>query len=161
MNAKSLPTGVTDYFTEVVRSTIEYRERENVNRNDILQTLIDLRKNEETELSIEEIASNSYVFFFASVEEIASSVSFTLYELSRNLNCLRKAQDEIQVVLSKYGEFSYDSLNEIKFIDLCMKGNNISSCSMSKFNPFRISPPLHSITHHKQAISDGLHHSRA
>lgn len=55
---------ITKFFTELVDSTISYREKNNVQRNDFLQLLIQL-KNSKDGLSKNQIAANSFVFFLA------------------------------------------------------------------------------------------------
>lgn len=70
-----IPTPVSSYFMKILRETVAYREQNNVNRNDFLQLLIQLKSNgildgetgeKETErLTFNEIAAQAFVFFFA------------------------------------------------------------------------------------------------
>lgn len=54
----------TKFFMEVIRSTLDYRETNNIQRNDFLQLLIQI-KNSEAGMTFNEIAANSFVFFLA------------------------------------------------------------------------------------------------
>jgi cytochrome P450 family 6 len=57
------PKKSADFFMGMIRDTMEYREKNNFERNDFIQLLINLKKNEE--LTFNEIAANSFIFFFA------------------------------------------------------------------------------------------------
>lgn len=54
----------TDFFLRIVRENLEYRERNDIKRNDFFQLLINI-KNSEIGLTFNEIAANSFVFFAA------------------------------------------------------------------------------------------------
>lgn len=53
----------TDFFLGTVRETLEYRERNKIERNDFFQLIMNVMKNEG--LSFEEMAANCFVFFLA------------------------------------------------------------------------------------------------
>jgi cytochrome P450 family 6 len=65
---------VSEFFINVVRETIQYRKESGLRRNDFMQLLIDMMKDENVEieseknnesLTFEEIAAQAFVFFFA------------------------------------------------------------------------------------------------
>lgn len=65
---------VSEFFMRVVRETIHYRKTSGVRRNDFMQLLIDMMKDDESDesktqnngfLTFEEIAAQAFVFFFA------------------------------------------------------------------------------------------------
>lgn len=58
------PKFVTDYFLEIVRNNLEYREQNNIQRNDFFQLLINIKNNEEG-MTITEMAANCFIFFLA------------------------------------------------------------------------------------------------
>lgn len=62
----------SDFFMNVVKETVEYREKNNVNRNDFMHLLIQLKNTGAIEgesttgnVSIEEIAAQAFIFFLA------------------------------------------------------------------------------------------------
>lgn len=55
---------VTDFFLKTVRDNMEYREKNNIRRNDFFQLLLDI-KNSEVGMTLNEIAANSFAFFTA------------------------------------------------------------------------------------------------
>lgn len=60
MNSKE----IVDFFMGTVRDNLSYREKNNIQRNDFFQLLMNLR-NEETGFTLNEVAANSFVFFLA------------------------------------------------------------------------------------------------
>jgi cytochrome P450 family 6 len=73
-------------------------------------------------MCLDEVASNIFLFFVASSESSSSAVAYTVFELSRNQQLLNRAQEDIRTTLEKYqGELTYESIMDMKFIDLCMK----------------------------------------
>lgn len=52
------------FFVDVINNSLHYREKHDVQRNDFLQLLIQIR-NSEAGMSFNEIAANSFVFFLA------------------------------------------------------------------------------------------------
>lgn len=70
-----VPPQVSKFFMKILTQTVNYRERNNVNRKDFLQLLIQLKNNgildgdtgeKETErLTFNQIAAQAFVFFFA------------------------------------------------------------------------------------------------
>ena len=55
---------VIDFFMGTVRENMEYREKNNIRRNDFFQLLIDV-KNSDVGMSFNEILANSFIFFAA------------------------------------------------------------------------------------------------
>ena len=73
-------------------------------------------------MTYEQIAAQVFVFYIAGTESTSSTTSFTLHELSQNPHLMKRAVDDIDKTLAKYNqEISYDSINDMKFIDLCVK----------------------------------------
>lgn len=54
----------TDFFMGVIKNSVKLREESNIQRNDFLQLLIQL-KNSEAGMSMNDMAANSFVFFLA------------------------------------------------------------------------------------------------
>lgn len=62
------PKDVADFFVNTIRETVDYRRANNIQRNDVmnlLMNLLDDGKNEEGKISFNELAGNCFVFFFA------------------------------------------------------------------------------------------------
>ena len=73
-------------------------------------------------MTYEEIAANIFIFYIAGNETSSSTVAYTLYELTQNDELMDRAQEDIKSTLEKHqGELTYESIMDMKFIDLCVK----------------------------------------
>ncbi|EAT39029.1 AAEL009138-PA [Aedes aegypti] len=119
---------VSDFFMNAVRSTIEYRERNKVQRNDLMDLLIKLKNAELIDeksdrlgpLTFNEIAAQAFVFFLAGFESSSTAMSFCLYELAKNQELQDKARRNINEVLVKHGTLTYEALYEMTYIENCI-----------------------------------------
>lgn len=70
-----IPRDFSSFFMKMLKETVDYREGNNVNRNDFLQLLLQLKNNgildgetgekESEKLTFDEIAAQAFIFFFA------------------------------------------------------------------------------------------------
>lgn len=69
MHVKILADDVSKFFMNAVRETVEYREANNISRNDFMDILINLKNQETNEadklITLNEIAAQAFVFFLA------------------------------------------------------------------------------------------------
>lgn len=129
-----------------MKRTIEFREEKGVVRKDLLQLFIQLRNTgkisddndklwhdvESTAenlkaMSIDMIASNSFLFYIAGSETTAATTSFTIYELAMYPEILKKAQSEVDECLQRHGlkpqgRLTYEAIQDMKYLDLCVMG---------------------------------------
>lgn len=107
---------VSKFFCETVRQTLEYREREHVKRNDLIQLLMDLKEGDSA-LSFEQIVAQALVFFLAGFDTSSTTMSFCLYELALNPDIQHKLRMEIKSILSRNNqELSYECLQEMTYL---------------------------------------------
>ncbi|XP_075169576.1 cytochrome P450 6a8-like [Haematobia irritans] len=113
-----IPEDVSNFFMKVVRDTVEYREREKIERNDFMNLLIELKNRNDTEgLTLEEIAAQAFVFFLAGFETSSSTMGFSLYELAINQDMQSKVRQEINEVLQNYdNKLTYEGVKELKYL---------------------------------------------
>lgn len=63
--------------------------------------------------------------YFLGSETSSSTIAYTLYELTQNSELMKRAQQDIKITLEKHnGEITYDSINDMKFIDSCVMETN-------------------------------------
>lgn len=138
---------VEEFIYRLVNETIDHREKNNVVRNDFMQLMIQLKnqgyvsadkdskdedagengheweheknKTELKKLTIDEITAQALIFFGAGFETSSSTMAFSLFELARNPDTQKRAQEEIDEVMKKAGanEYTYDLLNDMKYLD--------------------------------------------
>ncbi|KAK4885360.1 hypothetical protein RN001_001631 [Aquatica leii] len=108
----------TDFFTNIVQETIDYREKHNVVSKDLIQLLIEIKDNWKKDMSMEELAAQVFIFFSAGFETTSTSLTFCLYELGLNLNIQKKVREEITTTLSKYqNNFTYEAVSNMKYMN--------------------------------------------
>lgn len=136
LGIRFFPREVTDFFMKVVKDTVQYREQYNVRRDDCLQILIDLKNSKShnhssdikdaNSLTIEEIAAQCFVFFLAGFETSSTTMTFALYELSKQPKIQEKVRQEINTVLDKYGgEMTYDAIQKMKYLEQIINGKHL------------------------------------
>uniref|UniRef100_A0A182VRM4 Cytochrome P450 n=1 Tax=Anopheles minimus TaxID=112268 RepID=A0A182VRM4_9DIPT len=125
----SVPPEMRRFAMDVITSQIEHRERNPHDcRKDFIQLLIDLRRetDHEDRLTIAQCAANVFLFYVAGADTSIGVISFTLHELTHNPAAMAKVRQEIDAVLQRYGgAISYESLRELKYLDLCPVLNRI------------------------------------
>lgn len=121
-----IPQDVSEFFMKVVKDTVEYREREQIQRNDFMNLLIELKnRNDNDGLTLEQVAAQAFVFFLAGFETSSSTMSFALYELAIHQDMQTKARQEIQEVLSKYdNKLTYEGVKELKYLQQILYGKS-------------------------------------
>lgn len=112
---------MSNFFLNVVKEVIEYREKNHVHRNDFMQILMDMRNKDDEEMSIKQVAAQAFVFFIAGFETSATTINFCLFELAQNAEIQQKVRDEIEDVLQDE-EVTYDSVDRMKYLDQVIDG---------------------------------------
>jgi len=123
LNVGIMRKEISEFFMKNVKETVEYREKNNIYRNDFMDLLIKLKNSdkEDERLTLNEIAAQSLVFFAAGFETSSTAMSYALFELAQNEEVQEKARKNVQEVLNKNeGKFTYDSVSEMSYIDHCI-----------------------------------------
>lgn len=116
---------VLDFFLGIVKETIEYREKNKVDRNDFMDILLKMKNKSKDgyTLTFNEIAAQVFVFFAAGFETSAALMSFCLYELALNPEIQDKCRAEIRKAIhNQGGEFNYDAMADMTYMDCVMNG---------------------------------------
>ncbi|XP_067214601.1 cytochrome P450 6k1 isoform X2 [Linepithema humile] len=139
MNFFSVPTtnkNITQFFIKMFRDNVNYRQTFNVVRHDFMNLLIQLMEKGYVEpddkkdttkdtinvspttnrITMLEATAQSYVFFLAGFETSSTTATFSLYELAQQQHIQDKVYNEIDKVLKKHGELTYDSVNEMTYL---------------------------------------------
>lgn len=133
LHVKPLLDDVSAFFRNVVRETVEYREKNNVHRNDFMDILIKLKNegiNDVDKLTLNEIAAQTLLFFVAGLETTSATLTFSLYELAVNPEMQTKARKEVQEAYKKHGTLTYEMIMDIPYIEQVIKGIKIYKSSI-------------------------------
>lgn len=115
---------VTDFFMSTVKEVVEYREKSKVQRDDFMNLLIELKNSakDSERLTLNEIAAQVFLFFFAGFDTSSTLMMFCLYELALNQDVQDKARQNVLEVLKQHGALSYDAVLDMKYLDKCISG---------------------------------------
>ncbi|CRL03720.1 CLUMA_CG016319, isoform A [Clunio marinus] len=134
MGVKTIREDVAEFFMKIVKDVIEYREKNEVKRNDFMQLLLQLKNDGELadegdstsrlklgRLTVEEVAAQAFVFFLAGFETSSTTMMFCLHELSLNQDIQEKARKNVQEVLARHGgKITYEALSEMTYLEQCI-----------------------------------------
>ncbi|EDW05267.2 uncharacterized protein Dmoj_GI18306, partial [Drosophila mojavensis] len=126
LHLKGTAEHIEKFFMKIVRETVDFREKNNIRRNDFMDQLIDLKNNrllktetgEDTSLTIEEIAAQTFLFFAAGFETSSTTMGFALYELAQNVEIQNRLRQECKEVLAKYnGDLTYECIKDMQYLN--------------------------------------------
>lgn len=136
---KQMSPEIENFFMGIVKSTVDYREKNNVQRKDFMQLLLQLKnkgkvEEEENDLStkllrdeqiltMNELTAQCFVFFIAGFETSSTTMSFALLELALHQEIQEKLRQEIEIILKKYnGKITYEAVMEMSYLDQVIYG---------------------------------------
>lgn len=128
LGIKGLPDEVSSFFMNIVRQTVEYREQNQIERNDFMDLLIKLKNpkkilENDDPLTLEEVSAQAFVFFLAGFETSSTTMTFALHELGSNELLQDKLRDEIEMVLQRHdGELTYEAMLDMVYLDQVING---------------------------------------
>ncbi|XP_011865159.1 PREDICTED: probable cytochrome P450 6a14 [Vollenhovia emeryi] len=116
----------SEFFTRVIVETMDYRETNNITRNDFVDTLRELKKHPDKlgDINLTDglLASQAFVFYIAGFETSSTTISHTLYELALNPKIQDKLREEIDEVYAKHGgNLIRDNIKEMDYLDKVFK----------------------------------------
>lgn len=128
---KNQPQVVREYFFSFVKNAIAFREKNNIYRNDFLQLMMEIRKQdlialsnveneEEIPMVLDEtqMTASTYQFLAAGFATTSLTFTYCLYELSVNQDVQQRVYEEILTVLEKHeGQFTYQAIKEMKYLE--------------------------------------------
>jgi cytochrome P450 family 6 len=146
LNVRFNAKAVTTFFSNIVKETIDQRERDQVRRKDFMQILLDLKEKGELEcetddswemvddrksnnttngmgLTFEDIAAQAFVFFFAGFETSSTAMTYGLHLLARYPEIQEKGRQEVKQVMKKYGgKLTFEGVTELRYIENIISG---------------------------------------
>uniref|UniRef100_A0AAT9UTQ8 Cytochrome P450 6PZ24 n=1 Tax=Maconellicoccus hirsutus TaxID=177089 RepID=A0AAT9UTQ8_MACHI len=147
LNLETPPPQMTNYFTNIVRDMIKYREENNITRGDFLDLLISMKndkkverpkdqnddvdlekfvsqigtnyKKNDVEMTIELMAAQCFLFYAAGFEGASNTLMFLLYELAENPEIQNKLRNEIiSAIDDNDGEFTYEMMRKLPYLEM-------------------------------------------
>ena len=76
-----------------------------------------------TEVTMDVIAAQAFVFYLAGFETTSATMTFCLYELALNPDIQERVQNEIDTVLEKHGgDITYEAISQMEYLDKVVSG---------------------------------------
>lgn len=127
LGGRLVPKETADFFWDVIKTTTDYRIKNNVRRNDALQLLIDMMEgggqDGDTSLTFSELAAQAFVFFAGGFETSSTLMCFALFELALNEDVQNRLRQEvIEEFKRNDGKITYESLFEMRYLDMVING---------------------------------------
>ncbi|GJQ77924.1 Cyp6a9 [Trypoxylus dichotomus] len=110
---------LTNFYFNVVKDTVKYREENGISRNDFMHLLVELKNNKSMlgGLTVGEIAAQALLFFLAGFETSSTLMHFCFYELTQHPDIQEKLREEIlQNLKENNGELTYDGAMGMKYL---------------------------------------------
>jgi len=127
LRLKILDDDTLTFLRKSVWSTVQYREKNNVDRKDFLDNMMLLRKRGKEEsgaqnvLAIDgdEFVAQSYAFLLAGFETTSSTMTFAFYELALQPAIQDRLRKEIVQVMEKYNQvLTYEAILDMPYLDM-------------------------------------------
>ena len=142
--------GIDKFFIGLMKDTMDYRTKNNINRHDFVNLLMDIKKNPEKIKSIGKFKLNmfcfdikleflhfltfseftdsfltaqAFVFFAAGFETSSTTISNALLELALHPDMQNKLRNEIKEEIERNdGKLTYECVKNMKYLDKVFKG---------------------------------------
>lgn len=119
LQIRMIPSEPTDYFTSIVKQTMDHRVKTNTNRNDFLDMMAQLKLKHGENFTDVDVTAHAVGFFVDGYETSATVMSFTLYCIAKYTDVQSKLRKHIETVLAQHdGRFCYDAVQEMNYLEM-------------------------------------------
>lgn len=110
---------VVDFFRDIILTTIKTRDEMGIVRPDMLQLMMENRNKEgKPELSIDDMVSQAFSFFFGGFDSTSTLMCFAAHEIAVNPGVQETLRSEIDRVLEETnGQATYEAVNGMEYLD--------------------------------------------
>ncbi|XP_074030274.1 cytochrome P450 6k1-like [Leptinotarsa decemlineata] len=117
LGVSNIQPEVSKFFCKTVCDLVKHREDNNIQRNDFLQMLIEM-KNSSMQLTMDEIIGQTFLFFAAGFESSSTTITMTLFELSQKPEIQNRLRNEIEECMKQHdNEVTYDMLMKMEYLN--------------------------------------------
>lgn len=131
LRIKVFPSELARYFADIIKDSEETRERDNVQKDDFMNLLIQIKKSgclreDESgeiigQISDNELAAQAFIIFFAGLHPTRIVLAFTLFELALHQEIQQKAREEVQSKMVD-GQVTFEALTEMVYLQQIIDG---------------------------------------
>lgn len=139
LGLKAFPDDITNFFSGMLTKVFEERNYKPSGRNDFVDSLLTFKESsyivgdsitnmktgekDKAKLKLDDdlLVTQCVLFFGAGFETSASAISCALYELAKNPEAQRKAQEEVDEYLRKNNnKLDYDCVFQMPYLEACL-----------------------------------------
>ncbi|XP_020280583.1 cytochrome P450 9e2-like [Pseudomyrmex gracilis] len=118
LGMKFVSEHVRVFFMDIVRNTIHIRDTQDIVRPDMMQIMIETKGKKGKELTVEDMTSQAFGFFFGGFDTVSTLMCFAAHEIAVHPDVQARLRDEINNVLkSTNGTVTYEALNGMQYLD--------------------------------------------
>ncbi|CAK8684861.1 unnamed protein product [Clavelina lepadiformis] len=122
------PRDMLTYFRGLTEALIEKRKSNDLKqRVDLMQLMLNVKVSEEDVkngatkgMTLNEIIGNSMIMILAGYETTGNAMLFLAYNLATHKDVQEKVQQEIEETIKEYGGLTYDGINNMKYLTMCI-----------------------------------------
>jgi cytochrome P450 len=121
LKLQRVPKKAMDTFAKLIRDIVCYRNQE-VRRDDVLQTILDLRSQETESTHYEDIFTDDCIplmfnFMTAGIKPASVTITFALYQVARHPLVQETLHKEISEALRTHGGWSHEAVEDMVYLD--------------------------------------------
>lgn len=118
-----MPEGAVDIFMSLINDVMEHRRKRQGTYHDFIQYLEDLKNNQASGYSDDEVVAGCVTFFFEAHETITTVLSHVLYNLALNESVQKKSQQEIEQAYERNKrEWTFEAIMALPYLDSVILG---------------------------------------
>uniref|UniRef100_A0A336LXR4 CSON009724 protein n=1 Tax=Culicoides sonorensis TaxID=179676 RepID=A0A336LXR4_CULSO len=110
-----VPKESETFFRDLMRQAIEYRLKNNINNQDYLDFLLQMK--EKKGLSDLEVAASGITFLTDGLDTSSVAIAHILFEIANNKEVQSKLRQEINEVYTSKGNLDYDTLVNLPYLE--------------------------------------------
>lgn len=121
---KVFPEKGEKFFLDLVENNVRLREKEGIVRPDMLQLMIQSNVNSKTtKMSIDDMASQAFSFFFGGFDTTSSTICFAAHEIAHNPEVQKKLIREIRANYERVKDKNngYDVIRDLSYLDAVVR----------------------------------------
>ncbi|EDW46716.1 cytochrome P450 9b2 [Drosophila sechellia] len=109
-----------DYFSRLVVEAMQYREKHNITRPDMIQLLMEAKNESEDNWTDDEIVAQCFIFFFAAFENNSNLICTTTFELLHSPDVQERLYEEIIETKNALNgaSLTYDAVQKMTYMDM-------------------------------------------
>ncbi|XP_047352250.1 cytochrome P450 9e2-like [Vespa velutina] len=114
-----LTPSTAKFFNDIVRETVQARDENGIIRPDMIHLLMQARDKESSNLDIQDIVAQAFIFFLAGFDTSSTLMCFMVHELAVHQEIQDRLRQEIdEVLLRTNGELTYEELSKMEYMEM-------------------------------------------